>query len=223
MTLETPLTRDADGAILGDEVFAILGEAIRDGRLAPGQRLRDVDLAESLGVSRTPVREALQRLELIGLVEVSANRFTRVRSHDSSLVAESHEYLAYSVGIGLRMSLARCSDVDLEKQLDWADAMIAASSADDHPALMAASTGLYSLVSQTSGNRVFLRVMQQAGPFFQLTAGSWRPRMADVARRTQLYRDLRDASRSATASVPNARCAFSTGSPEAWHRVPRCR
>ena len=50
------------GAVLGDEVYALLGEAILDGRLSAGERLRDQELAERLGVSRTPVREALQRL-----------------------------------------------------------------------------------------------------------------------------------------------------------------
>ena len=62
------------GTVLGDEVYARLGEAILDGSLAPGERLRDHDLAEWLGVSRTPVREALQRLERVGLVEVSPHR-----------------------------------------------------------------------------------------------------------------------------------------------------
>ena len=66
------------GAVLGDEVYALLGEAILDGRLPAGERLRDQELAERLGVSRTPVREALQRLERTGLVEVAPNRYTRV-------------------------------------------------------------------------------------------------------------------------------------------------
>jgi len=51
------------GTILSDEVYSCIGAAILDGRLRPGQRLRDVDLAAELGISRTPVREALQRLE----------------------------------------------------------------------------------------------------------------------------------------------------------------
>jgi DNA-binding GntR family transcriptional regulator len=57
-----------------DEVIA----AIDSGRLQPGDRLSDAKFAELLGVSRTPVREAFQRLREIGLIEASANRFTRV-------------------------------------------------------------------------------------------------------------------------------------------------
>lgn len=59
-------------------VFEQILEAIHEGDLAPGEHISDTKLAEKYGVSRTPVREALQRLREIGVVEASANRFTRV-------------------------------------------------------------------------------------------------------------------------------------------------
>jgi DNA-binding GntR family transcriptional regulator len=59
-------------------VFDRVLSAVHEGRLLPGQRISDSELAGQLGVSRTPVREALQRLREIGIVEASANRFTRV-------------------------------------------------------------------------------------------------------------------------------------------------
>lgn len=60
------------------EVFDhILGAVLR-GDLVPGQRISDAELASQYGVSRTPVREALQRLREIGIIEASASRFTRV-------------------------------------------------------------------------------------------------------------------------------------------------
>lgn len=55
-----------------------LRELILGGALTPGARLGEVELAERLGVSRTPVREALSRLAAEGLVEVSPNRGARV-------------------------------------------------------------------------------------------------------------------------------------------------
>lgn len=58
-------------------VDAVLS-AIDEGRLLPGDRLSDTKLALQLGVSRTPVREAFQRLREVGLIEASANRFTRI-------------------------------------------------------------------------------------------------------------------------------------------------
>ncbi len=60
------------------EVFDHILGAVFRGELVPGQRISDAALAEQYGVSRTPVREALQRLREIGIVEASAGRFTRV-------------------------------------------------------------------------------------------------------------------------------------------------
>lgn len=59
-------------------VFERVLSSVHEGRLLPGQRISDSELAQQLGVSRTPVREALQRLREIGIIEASASRFTRV-------------------------------------------------------------------------------------------------------------------------------------------------
>lgn len=59
-------------------VFDTILAAVHDGTLQPGQRISDAELAEELGVSRTPVREALQRLREIGIIEASPSRFTRI-------------------------------------------------------------------------------------------------------------------------------------------------
>ena len=59
-------------------VFDRVLSAVHEGRFLPGQRISDSKLATQLGVSRTPVREALQRLREIGIIEASASRFTRV-------------------------------------------------------------------------------------------------------------------------------------------------
>ena len=61
-----------------ERTLAALRELILDGDLRPGARLGEVELAERLGVSRTPVREALSRLAAEGLVELAPNRGARV-------------------------------------------------------------------------------------------------------------------------------------------------
>ena len=76
-------TDDKDGSSFATSamvnlVFDRVLSAVHEGRLLPGQRISDSELAGQLGVSRTPVREALQRLREIGIVEASASRFTRV-------------------------------------------------------------------------------------------------------------------------------------------------
>lgn len=68
-----------------DEILA----EVLSGRLLPGQRISDAQLAERLGVSRTPVREALQRLREIGIIEASASRFTQVADVSPRQTAEA--------------------------------------------------------------------------------------------------------------------------------------
>jgi len=71
-----------DGALerrtMSEDVYRRIRDAIVNGELRPGETIRDHELAEDLGTSRTPVRHALARLTEAGLVEMQRNRFTRV-------------------------------------------------------------------------------------------------------------------------------------------------
>lgn len=72
-----------DSLPLRDEVFNTLRQAILTGELKPGERLMEIHLANRLGVSRTPVREAIRKLELEGLVTMiprRGRRWPRLRS-----------------------------------------------------------------------------------------------------------------------------------------------
>jgi len=60
---------------LGDQVYQTLRANVRNGKILPGQMLQEVQLAEQLGVSRTPVREALTRLASDGLVTTDGRSF----------------------------------------------------------------------------------------------------------------------------------------------------
>lgn len=71
-------TKPLNRSFMREEVYNTLLSWIVKGKLRPGEKLLDKDLAESMGVSRTPVREALRRLEDKDLVVCSANRWTRV-------------------------------------------------------------------------------------------------------------------------------------------------
>ncbi|MCD2195994.1 GntR family transcriptional regulator [Actinomycetospora endophytica] len=74
------MTTTAGASRASERAQAALREAILGGELAPGAHLGEVELAERLGVSRTPVREALARLAAEGLVEAHAHRGARVVS-----------------------------------------------------------------------------------------------------------------------------------------------
>ncbi|MGB8879972.1 MAG: GntR family transcriptional regulator, partial [Solirubrobacteraceae bacterium] len=74
-----------------DQVYTAIRERISSGSLPRGARVHQEDLAEELGVSRTPVREALRRLAAEGLVEMRTNRGARVADVDQIGMRESYE------------------------------------------------------------------------------------------------------------------------------------
>src|SRR3712207_7824255 len=65
-----------------ERIYETMKSLIVDGVLEPEEQLKDLELAERFGVSRTPVREALRQLEDEGLVETARNRWTRVAPLD---------------------------------------------------------------------------------------------------------------------------------------------
>jgi DNA-binding GntR family transcriptional regulator len=69
--------------LIRDEVFVRLLDAIVDGDLTPGEQLFDAEIEKWVGVSRTPVREALNQLAAMGLVEIMPQKRTRVTPIDA--------------------------------------------------------------------------------------------------------------------------------------------
>jgi DNA-binding GntR family transcriptional regulator len=98
-------------------------EALRDrilaGEFAGGERLGEVELATELGVSRTPVRQALMQLAAEGLVEIAANRGARVIARSSSELEYVFELRARLEGLAAHRAATRATD----EQLDTLDAM----------------------------------------------------------------------------------------------------
>jgi len=100
---------------LREVVYETLREAIRSGVLAPGERLMEIQVAEELGVSRTPVREAIRRLEAEGLVVMIPRRGTYVSDmslRDISDVFEIREALEV---LAVSLAAARITDDELEE------------------------------------------------------------------------------------------------------------
>ena len=180
------------GTILSDEVYARIGAAILDGTLPPGERLRDVDLAAQLGVSRTPVREALQRLERFGLVEVAVGRYTRVSEPDDKLRADTGEFTALFMGNALRLALQRCGDESLAAMVTHADAMVEAARREDPIGLFEASAVFFEGVTRATGNALFIGVIREAALAIQRNLHGWRPFLAWPISRAAGYEQLRD-------------------------------
>lgn len=194
MPLDVPPRRlGAGGSALADEVHSLLSRAILDGSLAPGERLRDVELAEQLGISRTPVREAMQRLEAQGLIEVSAHRYTRVTQIDDSIRNETVEYIGYLSGLMLRLGLERADDAEHAHLVSLVDAILDAARAGRTTEVFGASHHFYEELTKVSGNRLFIRVLRESSTTVQRFLQGWQPHPDDPEKRALSFIALRDA------------------------------
>ncbi len=97
-----------------DDVYERLREAILTGRARPNERLIEAELADRLQVSRTPIRESLQRLAAEGLV-VSRRRGWVVLEHTSVEIREIYEARAALEGYCARLVAQRATDAQLKE------------------------------------------------------------------------------------------------------------
>lgn len=97
----------------GHEAYSRLLNEIRTGKLAPGDRLLETELAARLGISRTPVREAIRQMETDGLVVHVPRSGARIRTLDYSEVNELYDMRAVLEGTAARLSARAASEVEL--------------------------------------------------------------------------------------------------------------
>jgi DNA-binding GntR family transcriptional regulator len=140
-----------------DQTYQHLLEAIADGTLAPGQRIRQAELAETFGVSRQPVSHALHLLKRQGLVEDHGKKGLRVVPIDPVKVMEFYQ-LRQAID-GLAASLAarkiatRTADTTLIASLQsQLDAGLTYSTATPIPVLVRADTDFHRTIYRLSGN-----------------------------------------------------------------------
>jgi DNA-binding GntR family transcriptional regulator len=123
--------RDASGAdaliqpsLLGKQVYELLWRRIVSHQLQPGDKLSDVRLSEELGVSRTPVREALHRLAQDGIVRAESRRGFYVSHFSSEDVREVYDVRAALEVLAVRLALPHLRAADLDTAQAALDAVV---------------------------------------------------------------------------------------------------
>lgn len=106
-----------------EHAYVAIREAILDGHLAPGTWLREAELAGQAGVSRTPVREALRRLQADGLVDVHANRGVQVVTYDDAELVEIYGLRALLEGHAACLAAPAIDPAAVAHLEDLAEAM----------------------------------------------------------------------------------------------------
>jgi len=140
-----------------DRIYAALKERIVLLDYEPGQVLREKALIDEFGVSRTPVREALIRLECEGLVRIIPNSGTIVTEVGFQNLKDVFELRAHLVELAARLAVARATDEDLAAL----EELIAQMRAERDPkALMRLDSAFHDRFNRTTRNGVLVRTLE---------------------------------------------------------------
>jgi DNA-binding GntR family transcriptional regulator len=97
----------------GHVAAEVIRQAIFDGRLGSGRRLKEADLASQFGLSRTPIREALLVLQAEGLVRAEPNRGASVRAYSLDEMADLYDLRAHLESYAARRAATRATDDEI--------------------------------------------------------------------------------------------------------------
>jgi DNA-binding GntR family transcriptional regulator len=145
--------------LLRDRAYTTIRDAIVDGTLQPGERLRDQELTEWLGLSRTPIREALSRLEQDGLVETEPQRFTRVAPLDRRAARDAFPLVAALHALAAELALP-----DPNRLRKHNEAFAAALDARDVDAAIAADDAFHAEFVHAARNAELERALDRLMP-----------------------------------------------------------
>lgn len=144
---------------LRDVVFNTLRKAILTGELKPGERLMEIHLANRLGVSRTPIREAIHKLELEGLVIMIPRRGAEVAQITEKSLKDVLEVRRALDALCAELACDRITDED-EKRLKLAcEEFERATETKDATTIAAADVALHDIIVQATGNRRLIQLI----------------------------------------------------------------
>lgn len=167
-------------SLLRDDVYRSLRDAIVDGTFQPGERLRDQELEAWLGVSRTPIREALLRLAQAGLVIAQPGRATIVAPVDPAMIGNAQHIAAAMHELAARSAVPLLSADDLAAMQRANDAFARALETGDVDLAVRSDDDFHGILVQASGNAMIADVLEQVTPLIRRAE---RQRFASMAGR----------------------------------------
>ncbi len=144
---------------LRDIVFQTLRQAILEGKLQPGERLMEIHLAKQLGVSRTPVREAIRKLELDGLVNMIPRRGAVVAEIAGKDLTDVLEVRAALEELAMRKACENMTAEDHKKLREAADNFRRCVQGNDLSASAQADVNFHEVISNATGNQRLIALL----------------------------------------------------------------
>lgn len=158
-----------DNLTLRERITAHLRSEILSNRIAPGTLLQEVPLAESLGTSRGPIREALGALAAEGLVTITPRRGAVVTTLTKDEFLDAYQVREVLESLGARLAVPIIDAAALGAMADAIGAMELAAAKRDVDLFFDANTDFHSALMVASGNRKLVeihhRLVAQMGPY----------------------------------------------------------
>jgi DNA-binding GntR family transcriptional regulator len=153
--------------LLRERAYAAIRDAIVAGEIEPGAVVRDADLAERLGLSRAPVRDAFSRLVDEGLLESKPQSYTRVTPLVASDVRDAAAVVGALHELVTRVAVPRLGAADLTVMRAANERFAAAVSAGDVDAALGADDELHDVLVRVSGNRAAAATVARYTPLIR--------------------------------------------------------
>jgi DNA-binding GntR family transcriptional regulator len=146
---------------LNQLVYQRLQTEILDGKLPPGTRIKQEELTKRLGVSRTPVREALQRLETEGLVQFARRGPAVVSTISRKRIEEIFELRALLEGYAAEKAAEKLDEKAMKKLRKLIQEMNAHHSRQEAERLLAKNDEFHRYICAQAGNKALLEMLEQ--------------------------------------------------------------
>lgn len=144
---------------LRDVVFNTLRKAILTGELKPGERLMEIHLANKLGVSRTPIREAIRKLELEGLVIMIPRRGAEVAQITEKSLKDVLEVRRALDALCVELACDRISAEEQEQLKKACDEFVRATETKDATIIAKADVAFHDIIVQATGNQRLIQLI----------------------------------------------------------------
>lgn len=146
---------------LREIVYEELKLLILTGKISPGMRLMEEELAEDMGVSRTPIREAIRKLEKEGLITIEPRRGAYVSQISTKDMVEILEVRQNMEGLAAELAAQRMSEEDKEKLRNIAKAYEDAVAAGDMAEMIRCDTTFHHIIVEATQNKILIQMVEQ--------------------------------------------------------------
>lgn len=149
---------------LYEEAYQALRDAIFDGRLVPGERIVEAEIARQMAISRAPIREAIRKLERDGLVQYLPRRGAVVVKLSRDEVRDIYYLRAHLEAYAIRLAVTRITPADLAALEELLLRMRECAGRDDLPGLIAADVQFHAAICRASGSQRLYQLWDSLNP-----------------------------------------------------------